>query len=76
MYADLGRPGDTWMIDDGSGVVFTCARSGRLSTRTPEEPAERIPRLSIWDIFLSGMFKLIRWNKFLHYTRYLKEYVY
>ena len=32
-----------WMIDDGSGVVFTCARSGRLSTRTPEEPASEFP---------------------------------
>ena len=35
-----------WMIDNGSGVVFTSKRSSRLSTHTPEKPARRIPSLT------------------------------
>ena len=35
-----------WVIDNGSGVVFTSERNGRLSTHTPEEPARRIPSLT------------------------------
>ena len=35
-----------WMIDNGSGVVFTSKRSSRQSTHTPEEQARRIPSLT------------------------------
>ena len=37
-----------WMIDDGSGVVFTCARSGRLSTRTQRSPPDGSPDYGVF----------------------------